>query len=133
MTTDSVSATIFEAFLERWHRRVLVDRFPEEARVFLGSLGAGSRLALRLLTESRPAGWFGDSVELSTVAGEAAAEALADLDATTTVLTTGQSGLPGSPHYADMVDPWVRGAYLRLPHSPAAVEVAETGETRLEP
>jgi penicillin amidase len=58
---------------------------------------------------------------------------MADLDATTTVLTTGQSGLPGSPHYADMVDPWVRGAYLPLPFSPAAVEAAKTGETRLEP
>ena len=58
---------------------------------------------------------------------------LGDLDATTTVLTTGVSGLPGSPHYADMVDPWVRGAYLPLPHSPAAVEAAKTSETRLEP
>jgi acyl-homoserine lactone acylase PvdQ len=57
----------------------------------------------------------------------------ADLDATTTVLTTGISGLPGSPHYADMVDPWVRVEYLTLPHSPAAVEAAKAGETRLEP
>ena len=58
---------------------------------------------------------------------------LGDLDATATVLTTGVSGLPGSPHYADMVDPWVRVQYLPLPHSPVAVEAAKTGETRLEP
>jgi penicillin amidase len=58
---------------------------------------------------------------------------LGDLDATTTVLTTGVSGLPGSPHYADMVDSWVKVEYLPLPHSPAAVEAAKTAETRLEP
>jgi hypothetical protein len=32
-----------------------------------------------------------------------------------------------------MVDPWVRVEYLTLPHSPAAVEAAKVGETRLEP
>ena len=58
---------------------------------------------------------------------------LGDLDATTTVLTTGLSGLPGSPHYTDMVDPWVHGASLPLPHGPAAVEAAKVAETRLEP
>jgi penicillin amidase len=210
MSTDSVSATVFEAFFERWHRHVLAARFPDETQAFLGTLGAGSGPALRLLSEGKPAGWFGESTDPSAVAEEAAAEALGDLearfgpdssgwrwgavhqvsfrhpldgrpgtaglfatppreapgtgyvlnangyshdapfavtsgpeyrlvvdlgdlDATTTVLTTGQSGLPGSPHYADMADPWVRGAYLPLPHSPAAVEAAKTGEIRLEP
>jgi penicillin G amidase len=210
MSTDSVSATVFEAFFERWQRHVLAARFPDEARAFLGTLGAGSGLALRLLSEGEPAGWFGDGVEPSAVAETAAAEALADLearygaepaawrwgavhqvsfrhpldgrpgaeglfatapretpgtgyvlnangfshdapfgvtsgpeyrlvvdlgdlDATTSVLTTGLSGLPGSPHYTDMVDPWVRGASLPLPHSPAAVERAKVAETRLEP
>ena len=211
MSTDSVSATVFEAFFERWQRHVLAARFPDEARAFLGTLGAGSGLALRLLSEGEPAGWFGDGRRSRRrVAETAAAEALADLearfgadpagwrwgavhqvsfrhpldgrpgteglfatapretpgtgyvlnangfshdapfavtsgpeyrlvvdlgdlDATTTVLTTGLSGLPGSPHYADMVDPWVRGAYLPLPHSPAAVEAAKVAETRLEP
>jgi penicillin amidase len=210
MTTDSVAATVFEAFFERWHRRVLAARFPEDARAFLATLGAGSGLALRLLSEGEPADWFGDGVEPSAVAEAAAAEALADLearfgadpagwrwgivhavsfrhpldgrpgtdglfatapretpgtgyvlnangyshdapfavtsgpeyrlvvdlgdlDATTTVLTTGVSGLPGSPHYADMVDPWVKVEYLPLPHSPTAVEAAKAAETRLEP
>jgi len=207
MTTDSVAATVFEAFFERWHRQVLAARFPEDARAFLGT---GSGLALRLLSEGAPADWFGAATDRSTVAEAAAAEALADLedrfgadpagwrgglvhavsfrhpldgrpgtdgifatapretpgtgyvlnangfshhapfavtsgpeyrlvvdlgdlDATTTILTTGLSGLPGSPHYADMVDPWVRVAYLPLPHSPAAVEAVKTGDTHLSP
>jgi penicillin amidase len=210
MTTDSISPTVFEAFFERWHRHVLAAGFPEHVRPFLTSLGAGSGLALRLLSEGKPEDWFGETVEPAAVAEAAAAEALADLearygedpagwrwgiahsvsfkhplngrpgtdglfatapretpgtgyvlnangfshdapfevvsgpeyrlvvnladlDATTTVLTTGVSGLPGSPHYADMVDLWVRGIHLPLPHSPAAVEAAKTGETRLDP
>jgi penicillin amidase len=210
MSTDSVAPTVFEAFFERWHRRVLAAGFPEEARAFLGSLGAGSGLAQRLLTEGTPADWFGAGVDLSTVGEEVAAEALADLEArlgtdpagwrwgivhsvsfrhpldgrpgtdglfataprecsgtgyvlnansfshdapfqvvsgpeyrlvvdlgdldgAATVLTTGESGLPGSPHYDDMVDPWVRGVHLPLPFSPAAVEAAKAGETHLEP
>ncbi|MGE3272963.1 MAG: penicillin acylase family protein, partial [Chloroflexota bacterium] len=210
MTTDSVAATVFEAFFEAWQRRVLAARFPAETQAFLGSLGAGSGLAMRLLSEGTPADWFGDGVALADVAEETAAAALADLearfgadtsgwrwgavhqvsfrhpldgrpgtdglfattpretpgtgyvlnansfshdepfavvsgpeyrlvvdmadlDATTAVLTTGQSGLPGSPHYADMVDPWVQCAYLPLPFSPAAVDAAKVGETHLEP
>lgn len=210
MSTDSIAATVFEAFFEQWQRRVLAAGFPESARGFLGSLGAGAGLAQRLLTDGEPAGWFGAGVERATVAEEAAAASLADLkarfgadpagwrwgalhsvsfrhpldgrpgteglfataprevggngyvlnangyshdrpfgvlsgpeyrlvvdlgdlDGATTILTTGESGLPGSPHYDDMVDPWVRVAYLSLPFSPGAVEAARTGETRLEP
>lgn len=210
MSTDSVAATVFEAFFECWHRRVLEAGFPEEARGFLASLGAGAGLAQRLLTEGDPTGWFGGGVDLTTVAEEAAAEALAhlearygadptgwrwgivhsvsfrhpldgrpgteglfataprevggngyvlnangyshdapfsvtsgpeyrlvvdlgDLDGGTAVLTTGESGLPGSPHYDDMVDPWVHGVHLPLPFSSAAVEAAKLGETHLEP
>lgn len=213
MSVDSVSATVFEAFFEIWQRRVMTARLPESVHAFLGSLGAGSGLAMRLLSEGTPASWFGEgpgAPTIATVAEEVAAKTLADLearfgadtanwrwglvhqvsfhhplngrpgtdglfatppretagtgyvlnansfshdepfavvsgpeyrlvvdladlDATTTVLTTGQSGLPGSPHYTDMVDPWVRCAYLPLPFSPEAVEAAKTGEARLEP
>jgi penicillin amidase len=215
MSTDSVAATVFEAFFEQWHRRVLAAGFPdvacgEHVRGFLGSLGAGAGLAQRLLTDGEPGGWFGAGIERATVAEEAAAATLADLetrfgadpagwrwgalhsvsfrhpldgrpgteglfataprevggngyvlnangyshdrpfsvlsgpeyrlvvdlgdlDRATAVLTTGESGLPGSPHYDDMVDPWVRVAYLPLPFSLAAVEAASTGETRLDP
>jgi penicillin amidase len=210
MSTDSVAATVFEGFFEQWQQRVITARFPAEVQGFLISNGAGSGLALRLIAEGRPTDWFGDGVQPAAVAEDAAAIALADLearfgtdptgwrwgavhqvsfehplhgrpgtdglfatvprevagtgyvlnansfshdepfavvsgpeyrivvdlgdlDATTAVLTTGQSGLPGSPHYDDMVEPWTRVAYLPLPHSPAAVEAASTGETRLEP
>jgi penicillin amidase len=210
MSTDSVAATVFEAFFERWHRRVLAAGFPEAVRGFLGSLGAGAGLAQRLLTEGDSTGWFGTDSDYVRAVEETAAEALADLEArfgadpegwrwgtlhavsfrhpldgypgteglfataprecsgngyvlnangfshdapfavtsgpeyrlvvdlgdldgATTVLTTGESGLPGSPHYDDMVDPWVRGIHLPLPFSPAAVEAATAGETRLEP
>ncbi|MCC7369763.1 MAG: penicillin acylase family protein [Chloroflexi bacterium] len=210
MSADSVAATVFEAFFEGWQRRVIAARLPAEVQPFLGSLGAGSGLAMRLLSQGTPADWFGQSTSIAAVAEETAAQTLADLearfgadtagwrwgavhqvsfvhpldgrpgtdglfstaprevagtgyvlnansfshdepfdvvsgpeyrlvvdlgdlDATTAVLTTGQSGLPGSPHYADMVDPWVRCEPLPLPFSPAAVEAAKAGETRLEP
>lgn len=210
MTADSVSATVFEAFFERWHARVLAARFPDEARAFLRTLGAGSGLALRLLAEGEPADWFGAGTDLASLAAETATETLddlaarygldpagwrwgivhavtfrhpldgrpgteglfatapretagtsyvlnangfshdepfavtsgpeyrlvvdlGDLDGATTVLTTGESGLPGSPHYDDMVDPWVTGGYVPLPFSPAAVEAAQADETRLAP
>jgi acyl-homoserine lactone acylase PvdQ len=58
---------------------------------------------------------------------------LGDPDAMRTVLTTGQSGQPGSPHYTDHLDPWLAGEYHALPFSPAAIEVAKVGEARLEP
>jgi len=58
---------------------------------------------------------------------------LGDLDATQAVLTTGQSGQPGSPHYTDHLGPWVAGEYHPLPFTPAAIEAQHTGETRIGP
>jgi penicillin amidase len=210
MSTDGVSATVFEAFFEHWHLRVLDARFPDEVSAFLRTLGAGSGLSLRLLSDGEPSVWLGDGIDLAGAIAETAVATLddlaarfgqdpadwrwgqvhqvvfhhpldgrpgtdglfatapretagtgyvlnansfshdepfavvsgpeyrlvvdlGDLDGATTVLTTGESGLPGSPHYDDMVDPWVRGSYLPLPFSPAAVEAAKAGETRLEP
>jgi penicillin amidase len=210
MSTDSIAATVFGAFFEQWHARVLQAGFPAEVSKILHPLGPGSGLALRLLTEGKPAGWFGTGVDLAGVVAETAAATLddlaarfgadpagwrwgavhqvsfrhpldgrpgteglfatapreahggnhvlnnngfshtrpfdvgagpeyrlvvdmGDLDGATTVLTTGESGLPGSPHYDDMVDPWVTGSYLPLPFSPGAVDAAKAGETRLEP
>ena len=57
----------------------------------------------------------------------------ADLDRTETVLTTGQSAQPGSPHYVDHLPRWLRGEYFPLPFSPEAVEAAKTGEVSIEP
>ena len=205
MTTDSVAATVFEAFCERWHRHVLAARFRGRTTV-PGHARGRAGLAMRLLSEGEP-GWFGRPPSRAAVAEAAAAEALEDLerrfgadlplalghgphrlvptpagwpvrrgcsppsrarrparlrakrqrllarravrrDVRSGVSPRGGPGrpgrhddgaddgsvrLPGSPHFADMVDPWVNVDYLPLPHSPAAVEAAKTGETRLEP
>jgi acyl-homoserine lactone acylase PvdQ len=56
----------------------------------------------------------------------------ADLDGTETIMTTGQSGQPGSPHYSDMTEPWRVGRYCRLPFNPPAVESEATGTVHLE-
>jgi penicillin amidase len=37
------------------------------------------------------------------------------------ILPTGQSGHPGSPHYADLVTAWRGGEYRPLPFSPEAI------------
>jgi penicillin amidase len=58
---------------------------------------------------------------------------LGDLDGAGVILTTGQSGQPGSPHYADHLPKWLTGQYDTLPWSPKAVEAAARGELRLEP
>ena len=57
----------------------------------------------------------------------------ADLDATETILTTGQSGQPGSAHYTEMTGKWVAGEYLRLPFSSGAVERSQVNEAWLHP
>ena len=213
MGPDSRGALAFEAFFERWHERALAARFPETIRPFLVSLGAGSGLALRLLTEGRPADWFAtvaQDASLTAQLEQTAADALralelrlgpdpaawrwgalhtvafrhplhgrpgteglfstgpaavggtsyvlnansfahdapfgvlagpeyrlvvdlADLDATRSVLTTGQSGQPGSPRYTDHLGPWLAGEYHPLPFTPAAIEAEAVGEARLEP
>ena len=206
---ESVAATVFETFFELWHERVIRARFPASVQPFLISLGAGSGLALRLITEGRPAGWFGEGsreVELADAARATLGELeqrlgrdpsawrwgavhrvsfrhpldgrpgtdgcfatppreahgtghvlnnngfthgrrfdvtsgpefrmvvdFADLDRTQMVLTTGQSGQPGSPHYADHLPRWLGGVYHTVPWTVAAVEAAATGEVRLTP
>lgn len=52
---------------------------------------------------------------------------------TLTVSYPGQSGQPGSPHYADQVEPYLRGDYGRVPFSRAEVEDAAESRTRLAP
>ena len=82
MATDSVSADRLRGVL-----RALAPPRPGRplpggrARRSWASLGAGSGLALRLLSEGEPADWFGEGIEPSAVAEAAAAEALADLEA----------------------------------------------------
>lgn len=54
---------------------------------------------------------------------------LDDFDRSLSVLNTGQSGQPGSPHYADQIEPWREGEYHPMLWSRAQVE--ENLETRL--
>jgi penicillin amidase len=53
----------------------------------------------------------------------------ADLDRSTSILPTGQSGHPFSPHYDDMLPIYVSGGTLPLPYTRSAVETAS--QTRL--
>lgn len=45
---------------------------------------------------------------------------LADVDRGLAALSTGNSGVPGDPHYADQAAMFLRGEYHPWPHSPAA-------------
>ena len=57
----------------------------------------------------------------------------ADVAATVSMHTTGQSGQPGSRHYDDFVPMWLRGAYHPLLWGRADVEERLEEETRLLP
>ncbi len=58
---------------------------------------------------------------------------LGDADATLSVLPAGQSGLPASPHYDDMLPLWLAGRAHPLPLGRAAVERLATQRLLLEP
>jgi penicillin G amidase len=52
---------------------------------------------------------------------------LANWDRSVATSAPGQSGQPGSPHYADLAKLWGEGQYFPLPYSDAAVQAsAET-------
>ncbi|MFN8525872.1 MAG: penicillin acylase family protein [Chloroflexota bacterium] len=211
-TPDSRAALAFDTFYELWLERVIGARFPAEAQPFLIALAAGAGLALRLLADGRPIGWFADAsiaehavattvgalreldnrfgadatrwrwgdahtvsflhplhgeMEACGLFSTAPAEAhgthhvlnnngyahgsaagrfavgggaeyrmvvdFGDLDAAESVLTTGQSGQPGSPHYTDQTEDWRLGRYRPMPFSEHAVAASSVGETRLGP
>jgi penicillin amidase len=58
---------------------------------------------------------------------------LSDFDKSVSVITTGNSGNPASPHYRDQSELWVRGEYHPMPFSRAAVEAASQGCLILTP
>jgi len=58
---------------------------------------------------------------------------LADWDRSVAINTPGQSGQPGSPHYADLLPLWADGKYFSLPYSRAAVERNTAHKLVLEP
>lgn len=58
---------------------------------------------------------------------------LADWDHTLATSTPGQSGQPGSPHYADLASLWAKGEYFPLAFSRAKVDAATQHRLTLRP
>jgi penicillin amidase len=57
----------------------------------------------------------------------------ADLNGALAILPAGQSGIPASPHYADMLPLWLEGRYHPLPMDPAAIDAVAESRLRLVP
>ena len=58
---------------------------------------------------------------------------LGDLDRSVATNAPGQSGQPGSPFYANLVESYGRGEYFPLAYSPGAVERAAAHRLVLAP
>jgi acyl-homoserine lactone acylase PvdQ len=57
----------------------------------------------------------------------------ADWDNSQSILATGQSGHPASPHYDDMLDMWRSIAFRKMGWSPQAIREASANTLRLNP
>lgn len=57
----------------------------------------------------------------------------ADWDASLSIIPSGQSGQPFSPHYTDQTQSWLAVGYHSLPFTPSAVETAANHTLRLVP
>jgi penicillin G amidase len=66
-------------------------------------------------------------------AGYRAIYDLADLDRSTFIAATGQSGNPLSRHYRDLTELWARGQGVLIDRDPRAYRQGATGELRLGP
>ncbi|MGH2783932.1 MAG: penicillin acylase family protein [Actinomycetota bacterium] len=58
---------------------------------------------------------------------------LGDFDKSESVITTGNSGNPASPHFADQSPMWATGEYHPMPFSRAAVEAASDAKLVMSP
>jgi len=58
---------------------------------------------------------------------------LADLNRSLAILPGGQSGIPASPHYADLMPPWLAGRYHALLMDRAQIDKVSEGRLVLEP
>jgi penicillin amidase len=58
---------------------------------------------------------------------------MGDLASARIIHAPGQSGQLGSPHYGDLVDPWMRGEYLPMLWTRAQVEASLEGRLTLQP
>ena len=57
----------------------------------------------------------------------------ADWDASLSIIPSGQSGQPFSPHYADQIESWLAMSYHKLPFTLPAIESAAQHTLRLTP
>jgi penicillin amidase len=58
---------------------------------------------------------------------------MGDIDGARIVITTGQSGNPGDPHYGDMIPLWAEGQTIALPFSPGNVQASAAQTLTLTP
>jgi penicillin amidase len=58
---------------------------------------------------------------------------LADWDRAVWINAPGQSGVPGTPHFADLAAPWARGQYVQMAFSDAAVAAVTESTLLLRP
>jgi penicillin amidase len=58
---------------------------------------------------------------------------MSDLDGARIIITTGQSGNPFAPHYADLIPRWAAGETVPLPFSPGNVAASAVETLTLSP
>ena len=58
---------------------------------------------------------------------------MGDIDGARVIITTGQSGNPGDPHYGDMIPLWADGQTVPLPFSVANVQASAAQTLTLTP
>lgn len=78
-------------------------------------------------------GYYGDSFEQLVGASYREILDLEDWDKSLAVNTPGQSGEPGSPHYADLLPLWSDGRYFPLRYSEETVKEVVTDKLELQP
>jgi penicillin amidase len=71
--------------------------------------------------------------EVTTISSLRMVTSLADPDRTVIMGPLGQSGQPGFPHYADMIQPWLHGKGVQLPLTRRGAEAISVERTTLLP
>jgi penicillin amidase len=101
---------------------------PENAHLDVGEFPIGGSANTPMHTGYRPSDFrcnWGASVRMVMDVGE--------WDNSLCINAPGQSGDPGSPHYADLAPHWARGEYVPLLYSRAAVDAGVTHRILLRP
>ncbi len=117
------------ATLHQVHFRHALDATPASAALF--DLGPFPRSGDGDVVQATSLGRAG----FEQVAGASYREIfdLSDWDRAVAINVPGQSGQPGSVHYADLVPLWRTGRYFQLAYSKAAVDLVTTDVLELKP